>query len=447
LSTRPIRIWFTSEDGKRYRLSRQPDVIATPAGPATGTDARRTILRVDPEVTYQSILGMGSSLEEATVYHLSRMSPETRQRVLRGLLDREQGVGWNLFRICFGTSDFTSQPYYSYDDVPPGETDEALAQFSIQKDIDNGVIDVIREVLACSSEVLIFASPWSPPGWMKSSGSMCAGRLLPRYYAIAARYYRLAIQAYEAQGIPIYAFTLQNEPLMVHTGYPTCYMSWEEQNRFLKHVRREFDEHNLKTRVWIFDHNFKDALTYPARILSDPESYAATDGVALHDYEGEPAQMGELHDRFPEKDVFLTEHSTFGARGVDRILQYFRNWARSYNAWVTCLDDRQQPNPGPHHCSPTFVTVDRNAPDQSRYIPEYYLFGQVSRFVQRGAVRIESTYGSRRTVTSAAFANPDGTTALIVVNQTRRRQALAIAYPGIWADVVVPARTVATYVW
>jgi glucosylceramidase len=442
-----IKAWFTSGDGRRFKLDRQPDLEFVPATAAPDPGGPGEMIHVDPATTYQSILGIGSSLEEASVYHLSRMSEGTRERVIRDLVDPGQGVGWNLFRVCLGSSDFTGRPYYSYDDLPPGETDVALERFSIQKDIDYGIVDVIHQVRRINPNVLIFASPWSPPGWMKSGGSTCGGRLLPEYVDVAARYYAMAVQAYAGQGIPLHAITLQNEPLMVHKGYPTCYQSWEDQAALLRAVRAEFDRHGINTQIWIFDHNFNEAMTYPGRILHDPALYAATDGVAFHSYEGRPAQMGELHDAYPEKDLYFTERSTFGARGVDAILCYFRNWARSYNAWVTCLDDRQQPNAGPHPCSPTFVTVNRHDPDDVRYIAEYYLLGQISRFVRRGAVRVESPYGSPQTVTNAAFLNPDGTMALVAVNQTRREQRLTIALPGARCAAILPAMTVATYTW
>jgi glucosylceramidase len=375
------------------------------------------------------------------------MSAETRARVLRELVDPAVGLGWNLFRICLGSSDFTGRPYYSYDDVPSGETDVALARFSMQKDLDYQIVDVLREVQQINPQVLFFASPWSPPGWMKDSGTMCGGRLLPEYFEVAARYYARAILGYRELGIPIYAMTLQNEPLMVHRRYPTCYMSWEDQNRLLKLLKAEWVRLGLDTRLWIFDHNFNEAMTYPARILQDPESYAALDGVAFHSYEGRVEQMGELHAAYPEVNLYFTERSTFGVHGIDEILQYFRHGAKSYNAWVTCLDDRQQPNAGPHPCSPTFLTVSRSDPDDVRQIAEYHLLGQLSKFVQRGAHLIESDYGSTRTVTNAAFANPDGTLVTVVVNQTRREQRFALVHPRGCARASLPGKTVATYLW
>jgi glucosylceramidase len=433
--------WLTSEDAQLYRLSRQPDIVSMPVDGLAGAD-----IVIDPQITYQSILGIGSSLEEASVYHLSRMSSPVRDDVLRSLVDPDEGVGWNLFRICFGTSDFTSQPYYSYDDMPAGQTDEALEHFTIQRDIDRHIVATMHRVLELNPGVRFFASPWSPPGWTKTTGSMCGGRVLPQYYDVVARYYAMAIQAYKSLGIPIYAMTLQNEPLMVHKGYPTCKFTWQEQKAFLYAVEAEFSRREIDTQIWIFDHNFRHAMQYPARILADKDAYRSVDGVAFHSYEGHPRAMTQLHNAYPDVDIYFTERSTWGTRGIDEILRYFRNWARSYNAWVTCLDDQQQPNPGPHPCSPTFVMVDRDNPDKYQYIPEYWLLGQISRFVKRGAVRIGSNYGSKQTVTNAAFCNPDGSIVLVVVNQTAEMQRFTAAVPDGLIETSLPPRTVGTYI-
>ncbi len=127
-------------------------------------------------------------------------------------------------------------------------------------------------------------------------------------------------------------------------------------------------------------------------------------------------------------------------------IQYFRKWACSYNAWVTCLDDQQQPSPGPHPCDPTFVMVNRNSPNDFWYIPEYYLLGQFSRFVKRGAYRVASTYGSLETVTNVAFVNPDGKLVLVVVNQTNQPQAFTLAFPDAQFNTTLPEKTAATFV-
>ena len=165
-----VQSWFSSEDGKRFRLAPQPSLSLT-----SPEADNRTAIHIDDAVRYQSILGVGCSFDEATVYNLRRM-PEG-DRVLRTLVDPVEGIGWNLMRICFGSSDFTARPYYSYDDVPLGEPDIHLERFSIQKDIDYGIVDTIKKALTFNPDLRIFASPWSPPAWTKSGRSMCGGRL------------------------------------------------------------------------------------------------------------------------------------------------------------------------------------------------------------------------------------------------------------------------------
>ena len=254
----------------------------------------------------------------------------------------------------------------------------------------------------------------------------------------------MAVQAYQEQGIPIYAITLQNEPLHADRRYPTTRMEWDQQLRLLLRVREEFNRHNLDTEIWIFDHNFADTTAFPERILQDPAGFAAADGIAFHDYDGKPSEMGALLERYPEKPVYMTEHSTWGTRGIERILQYLRNGSRSYSAWVTCLNDIQQPNPGPHPCSPTIVTVSREDPNDVRYIPEYWLLGQITRFVHAGARRIGCEAGSPRALTYAAFENPGGELVVVAVNQTRRPQPCLVSWPGWQTATSIPARTVAT---
>jgi O-glycosyl hydrolase len=290
------------------------------------------------------------------------------------------------------------------------------------------------------------ASPWSPPGWMKTSGSMLGGSLKPEYYQRAAQYYRMAIQAYQAQGIPIYAFTLQNEP-GVSTTYPSCTFTWEQQRDFVKVVAGEFAAHGIDARILILDHNFDMAMTYAANILRDPGAYDATDGVAFHDYIGEPSTMSELHDAFPHKEIFFTERSVWGTAGMDRIAQYFRNWATTYNAWVSMLNSDKGPNNGPFEAGPTLAIQSASEPESYWLTPEYYLTGQLTRFIQVGARRIASDYGSPATVTTVAFLNPDDTIVTVLINQTATSQHVRLNVEGNQIVGMVPAASVATWKW
>ena len=157
------------------------------------------------------MLGLGSSLEPATCSNLWRMSAADRERTIERLVSPTTGIGMNLMRICIGTPDFTGDPWYSYNDLPPGETDPELKRFSIEKDRAY-ILPVLKLARQKNPDLLFFASPWSPPGWMKSTGTMIGGELLPQWYPAYAEYFVKFIHAYEAEGIPIYAVTIQNEP-------------------------------------------------------------------------------------------------------------------------------------------------------------------------------------------------------------------------------------------
>jgi hypothetical protein len=212
--------WYTAPMTFQYKLTPQSDLVMTQPGNATGTS-----FTVDPAVKYQTIYGMGSSLEETSIYNLRLMSAAKRTEALRLLLDPVNGIGMNLMRVCIGASDFTGRPWYTYDDIPAGQTDMSLTNFSIQKDIDYGIIQVIKEAQAINPAMKIFASPWSPPAWMKTPETITGGTLKAGMYTVLAQYYVKFIQAYQAQGIPIYAMTLQNEPGHNNGAMPTMVLS------------------------------------------------------------------------------------------------------------------------------------------------------------------------------------------------------------------------------
>lgn len=435
--------WFEGPHVPDYALSNQPNLALTQPAPSTAS----TII-VKPEHTYQRMLGIGTSLEETTIHNLSKMDEQQRAAIIRQLTDRENGIGFNLFRLTIGTSDFTAEPFYTYNDLAEGETDLEMKRFSIQRDIDLNIIQTVQELLKSAPDTVFFASPWSPPAWMKTNGSLKRGSLKEgaEYTEALARYYRLAIQAYEEQGIPIYAMTLQNEPLL-EIDYPSCHMTPARQQELAAALRREFDAHDMKTKLWIFDHNFNDAWDYIAPILNDAEGSSVVDGLALHDYEGSPAIMSELHAAYPDKPIYLTERALWGTAGADRMAQYFRNYACSYNSWVTMLDSQIGTHQWVGTPGPTMFVQDAAEPNRYWKTPEYYLLAQYARFVQHGAYRIESTYGSADTITNVAFRNPDGSLVAVVINQTDSEQPFRVLCEGKQFTAVLPACAVGTYVW
>lgn len=449
-----VKVWFSSEnapadrswyDGPKeitYKLNQQQSLNITEEKEINGTT-----IYVNPDKQYQEMLGVGTSLEESSIYNLSKMAPGKRKQALKDLFDPKKGIGMDIIRITIGTSDFTAQDaFYTYNDIPITETDYDLSGFSIQRDIDLNIIATLKEALKINPDIKIFASPWSPPAWMKSNKSLIGGQLEDKNTEVLAAYYRKFVQSYEAHGIPIYAMTMQNEPLL-EIDYPSMYMPAKQQRELAALLRNELDTHHLDTKLWTFDHNFSEGWDYVSTVLEDKAADESIAGIAFHDYAGDPKTMGDISRAYPDKTIHLTERSVWGTAGADRIAQYFRNGAASYNAWVTMLDS----NINTHHWigTPDPTMFIQNAENVNRYwkIPIYYMTGNYSKFVDRGAKRIDSNYGSRDSVTNVSFLNPDNSIVTVVINQTDKDQKFRVVSEGKQFTATVPAGTVGTYEW
>ncbi|OME00095.1 hypothetical protein BSK54_17870 [Paenibacillus odorifer] len=409
-----------------------------------------TEIHIDPDRKYQSILGIGTSMEESTVNNLAKMSAAKQEELLRKMIDPVSGIGMSMLRLTIGTADFTDKQFYTYDDMPPGQTDINLENFSIQKDIDYHIISTVKKIQNINPDIKFFASPWSPPGWMKTTDSMIKGQVKDEYLPVLAKYYLKFVQEYEKLGITFEGLTLQNEPLL-EIEYPSTKMPWEQEAQLAKLLRKELDEHGFKdVKLWTFDHNPGDTMAYPAHILGNPElgAYDAVDGTAFHDYGGDLGLMTQLHNLYPDKNVYLTERAVWGTSGADRIAQYFRNWARSYNSWVAMLDSDIASHQWTGTPDPTPIVQDSGDRNHYWLLPEYYLMGQYTKFVKPGYVRIDSDYGSSSTVTNVAFASPDGKEIVtVVINQTSDPQPFKLLVDGAQISAVLPAKSVGTYSW
>ena len=429
-----VNWWLSSED-MQHTLSEQPALVF-------GTERPEADIQIDDTVRYQTILGLGSSLEHSTCYNISLLPPEEQELAVERIVGPENGIGMNLMRICIGTPDFTASPWYTYADVPG---DMELEHFSIEKDREY-VLPILKMALEKNPDLLFFASPWSPPGWMTTNGKIGGGRFDSKYYAVYARYLAKFIKAYEAEGIPIYAITLQNEPDYNPPTYPTCRWSPQQQAEFIaEHVGPEFARQDIDIKIWCWDHNF-EPLGWPKNVLNNPKAAQYVDGTGFHHYEGGPESMTRLHGMFPSKHIYFTEGSTFGTPGAIGIIDILRNWARSYNAWVTIIDDQAQPNPGPHSCSPTCIVLN-TATKTLLYRYDYCMYGQFMRFIQRDAVRIDSTNFRSRRFGNVAFLNPDDTVALVIANADRNASTFTVTWRNKSFAAEVPAHATATFVW
>ena len=415
---------------------------------------------IDPTQLRQTILGIGNSLEPTTCYNLSQLPKDERDKAIQNLVHPKRGIGMNLMRICMGTPDFTGDPWYSYCDTPDGTADPELTHFSIDRDKDY-ILPILEQALAENPDLLFFASPWSPPGWMTTTGNnMIGGELKPEYYATYARYFAKFIRAYEAEGIPIHAITIQNEPGVDRSKeddpkwfYPSCHWTGEQERDFIKgHLGPLFETEKIDTLIWSYDHNYNakptpdgddPGISYPITVLSDPEAAQYVDGVGFHGYAGSPKGMLTFAEQFPDVPYYFTEGSKFGTQGARKIIDLFNNGASSYNAWLTMTDTKGKPNNGPFQASKTSIIRDL-ATNTVEYRFDFFMYGQFSRYIQRGARRIEVGESALPTV---AFKNPDDTIVVIAVNTKEESKTLTLKYDDKYLNYVLSPLAIATLHW
>ena len=448
VAVRDVQVWITTSD-RTQALS--PG--ATPRSPQSGRPPVH--IAIDPAQRYQSMLGFGASITDASAWLIQhRMSPSQRDQLLHALFGREgDAAGFDFTRLTIGASDF-SRSHYSLDDMPKGRTDPGLARFSIEPNRGD-VIPVTRAALAVNPQLKVMASPWSAPGWMKTSDSLIKGTLRPRYYDAFARYLVRYVDAYAAEGIPIFALTIQNEPAFEPDNYPGMRLSARARAQVIgRHLGPMLAARAQPVEIFDWDHNW-DKPEEPLAVLGDPVASKYVSAVAWHCYGGDVSAQSRVHDAFPDKDAYHTECSggdwepvksgglTLQARNL--IVGTTRNWARGVLFWNLALDENRGPHAGGCDTCRGVVTIDSRT---GRYQPtdDYYALAHASRFVRRGALRIGSSAG-RDEVDNVAFLNPDGRLALVVVNSAAQERTFSVAGGGARFAYTLPRKSLATFVW
>ena len=296
--------------------------------------------------------GFGFAVTGGSAQLLMRMDPEKRAAILHELYaDDGNNIGTSYIRISVGSSDMNDH-VYSYDDLPKGETDPSLAKFSLGPDRAD-VIPILKEILAINPKIKILASPWSAPLWMKTTGVARGGVLKPEYFDAYADYFVKYIQGMQAAGISIDAITIQNEPLN-EKNTPSMLMLESEQQDFIKnHLGPAFKKAGIKTKIVLYDHNLDHPL-YPLSILRDPEAAKYIDGTGFHLYGGTVDAMTQVHNEFPNKNLYFTEQAVIERTGSSElniskpvarvIIGVSRNWSKNILLWNLAAD----PQKGPH---------------------------------------------------------------------------------------------------
>src|SRR5215472_5063960 len=317
-------VWVTTPDGAA-KFADQGTVVFSSA-PVTAPE-----IVVDPTLTYQTMRGFGGAITDSSATVLYRLSPAAREATMRSLFDPVTGDGLDYLRQPIGASDFVATAAYTYDDLPAGQTDYQQRKFSIAHD-QAQILPLLREAKAINPRLQIVATPWSPPAWMKTSGSLIGGRLIddPSIYRSYALYLLKFVQAYKANGVTVNTITVQNEPQNRNpSGYPGTDMpSWQEE-KVIEDLGPMLREAGLRTQILAYDHNWTehpndvastppdetaDINSYPQNVLNSPAARWVS-GVAYHCYSGDPSAMTTLHNQFPDKAIYFTECS--GTRSSD----------------------------------------------------------------------------------------------------------------------------------
>jgi glucosylceramidase len=437
-----VKVWATSGQ-RRYQE------LAPLAW--TETTAAADAITLYPTATKQEILGFGAAMTDATCYLLGQQTESERQAILHDFFAPSE-MGFNVCRTCIGSSDY-SRNVYSFDesDTP----DPELKKFSIDHD-KAYILPALRDARKLNPELFLFSSPWSPPGWMKSSGTMLGGAMRKHSYAPYAEYFRRFLEDYQAEGVRIDAVTVQNEADADQDGrMPACLWGQEYEIEFVKsHLGPVLRKAGFKTKIWVLDHNY-NLWGRAMDELSDSAAYEYIDGIAWHGYAGKPADMTRVHDAFPQKNAYWTEggpdvnapdYQTDYTKWAETFNEVLNNWARSITAWNLVLDEKGNPNIGPFPCGGV-ITVE-NATHEVTRSGQYWAFAHFSKHLKRGAKVIQTSSKAQADgpVSHLAARNPDGSYVAILTNSgPEKKVQLVIGSKTL--ECTLPTNSVHTLQW
>jgi len=445
-----VYAWLTTSDGSN-RLTPQGNLNFA----SDSQVADSSTIDVNEYQQFQQMDGFGAAVTDSSAWLIyTKMSTTQRNNLMKSLFDPVNGIGISFVRIPMGASDFSVNGPYSYDDLPLGQTDPTLANFSIKHDTAY-ILPLLQQALSLNPSLKFMANPWSPPAWMKTNGSMLGvnkgqiGTLISSDYGPLAQYFVKFIQAYQAQGIPIYAITPQNEPLYAPGSYPGMFWAASDESNFIKnYLSPALANANLHPKIIPYDHNW-DNTPYAQTLLSDPTTNRDIAGISWHCYAGSPLAMSTLHNRYPTKEVYETECATGASvtpiNTIDLLMQSVQNWARTVELWNVALG----PNHGPHTggCPDCLgvVTIDESTGNVT-YPNDYYLLGHFSKFVVPGAYHIAAnTLGS---LSNVAFKNPDGSKVVVAHNGGSSSSTFKVSWNGTQSFVyTLPAGATVTFKW
>jgi glucosylceramidase len=449
-------IVYTTANNTNLRLSASDTVEFKDFGQPLET---QICVFVDPSKTFQTFMGIGGALTDASAETFAQLPKEKQQEFLKAYFDKTNGIGYTIARTNIQSCDFSSSSY-SY--VQEGDSD--LKTFSIEHDRKYRIPFIKKAMEAAGGNLTLYASPWSPPAFMKTNKDMLhGGKLLPEYYQSWANFYTKFIKSYESEGIPIWGITIQNEP-MATQKWESCIFTGEEERDFLKnYLGPTMHAEGLGNKKIIgWDHNRDLLYQRASTLLNDPEAAKYLWGIGFHWYEpwsgGKPMfdNVKLTHDAFPDKNLLFTEGCAesfdinrihdwaLGEKYGTNMIHDFNNGAVGYTDWNILLDEKGGPNHVGNFC---FAPIHGNTKTgELIYTNGYYYIGHFSKFIHPGAKRIISS-ASRSSLLTTSFLNLDGTIATVVMNSGDKKIDYFIWLNGKAAALVSLPHSIQTLVF
>lgn len=448
--------FYTTAEKTEYRLTKTD---ALPFAASKQPFETEIFVVVNPKKTFQTLIGIGGAITDASAEVFAQLSTAQQQELLTAYYDKEKGIGYSLARTTIHSSDFSSG---SYTYIKEG--DKELTSFSIAHDRQFRIPLIKKAISAAGGSLLLYASPWSPPAFMKDNKNMLqGGKLLPEYQKSWATYFTKFISAYESEGMPIWGVTVQNEPMAKQT-WESCIYTAEEERDFLKNYLGPIMEQKglEKKKIVVWDHN-RDLMNHRVNVIyGDPDASKYAWGTGFHWYESWSGgrQMFEnvrsVYEAFPDKHLLFTEGCA-DSFNPDR-LQYwpnaerygismindFNNGTSGWTDWNILLDERGGPNHVGNFCfAPIHADLRTGA---LIYTPSYYYIGHFSKFIRPHAQRV-STVSSRSQLLSTSFVNADGSMVTVILNQSEAPVTYRLIVGSSTVTQTIPARGIQTAVY
>jgi glucosylceramidase len=382
---------------------------------------------VDYKHTFQTFIGIGGAFTDAAAETFYKLPENKQQEIITAYFDKEKGIGYSFGRTHINSCDFSSSSYAYVTDP----SDTLLTTFSITPDTKYRIPFIKKALAATGNEIKIFATPWSPPAFMKTNNDMLkGGKLKPEYFKSWALYYVKFIEAYRNAGIPIWGITVQNEPMAVQTWESCIYTADDELNFVKNYLGPQLVKSGLlpDLKLMIWDHNRNLAFQRADKVLSDPEASKFVWGTAFHWYVGDNYDnIKQIHDAFPDKGLVFSEGCgypfswenvqkwDFGEKYGEAMIHDFNNFTSAWTDWNLILDEKGGPNHVKNYClSPIIVDTRSN---EIHYMSSYYYIGHFSKYIRPGAKRI-SCSSMTDDILATAFLNPDNSIVIVAMNET-----------------------------